>query len=366
MKDTSPSLIIGQATDKHYFVIHLARTPSSLSPKSKYNSIMALLQGKFDSAGVNPFKNVFVIPENSIVDHARLVTRMLPGGMRVLGVFLVGKINMVLAMKHHLMSLLKSVNRDVMKSFCLINGRLWEDCETLCKVAEVKRSKCDQERHWACNQMAVVLVLPCDHEQQEEVEITPCSSGLCIKGNLGSSVFMHDKTTVCEVVTAIKQDIVRSLASRFEIYCDYFLEQKGFSQEYTVLHNPPKRVFIPLPGSVVTFSDYLFPEDRQAETFISFHKVLDVNVESEGIVDFEDNAHVSIEVNVSNTNIVVNENERMSTVSGVDMDIFVGLSSTPAHNVEIATVRGGRVTRDSTERIVLRVLAPAHHSPLRD
>nr|CAD7262005.1 unnamed protein product [Timema shepardi] len=387
-------LIIGQATDKHYFVIHLARTPSSLSPKSKYTSIMALLQGKFDSADVNPFKNVFVIPENNIVDHARFVTRMLPGGMRVLGIFLVspgkiledtkalihihsictmmdrklsqntflhgnclrqrklvlhmcsqsyktecgmlgktpkgsiekvfltfqsqpfewyhfgcrykinkvfplGKINMVLAMKHHLMSLLKSVNRDVM----------------------------NDKWHWACNQMAVVLVLPCDHEQQEEVEITPCSSGLCIKGNLGSSVFMHDKSTVCELVRAIKQDIVRSLASRFEIYCDYFLEEKCFSQEYTVLHNPPKRVFIPLPGSVVTFSDYLFPEDRRAEAFISFHKVLDVNVESEGIVDFEDNAHVSIEVNVSNTNIEVNENERMSTVSGM-ANALVVLSST--------------------------------------
>lgn len=56
--------------------------------------------------------------------------------------------------------------------------------------------------------------------------------------------------------------------------------------ENIVLHEPPRRVLVELPGSKVTFSDYLFPGEKPKESVILFKELLDLEVEECQVQDF--------------------------------------------------------------------------------
>ncbi|KAL0271848.1 UNVERIFIED_CONTAM: hypothetical protein PYX00_008814 [Menopon gallinae] len=81
LTDKSPTavgLIIGQSLHSKDYVIHLARTPEERDKLIESpTSIQALT-----------FKTVKDIHESVIADHAKHVTRMLPGGFCILGVFI--------------------------------------------------------------------------------------------------------------------------------------------------------------------------------------------------------------------------------------------------------------------------------------
>lgn len=58
-----------------------------------------------------------------------------------------------------------------------------------------------------------------------------CDVELHLLGVLASQVFLSQKTTVAEAVNAVKQDIVRSLAARFEMHWDSLVEEEYGSPE---------------------------------------------------------------------------------------------------------------------------------------
>jgi len=63
----------------------------------------------------------------------------------------------------------------------------------------------------------------------------------------------------------VKQDILRSLASRIEMHCESLIEEEQGTQAQLdegttrVYHEVPRRVFANLLGSKLRVSDYLFP-----------------------------------------------------------------------------------------------------------
>lgn len=55
-----------------------------------------------------------------------------------------------------------------------------------------------------------------------------------------------------------------------------------------VVHEPPRRVLIPLPHSKVALSDYLFPGEGPSEALISLQELLGVKVNESAVQkDFE-------------------------------------------------------------------------------
>lgn len=58
----------------------------------------------------------------------------------------------------------------------------------------------------------------------ETVEYMECDGSIHFSGVVASSVFLHPKAPVSEAITAVKQDIVRSLASRFTMHCDALID----------------------------------------------------------------------------------------------------------------------------------------------
>lgn len=58
----------------------------------------------------------------------------------------------------------------------------------------------------------------------ETVEYLECEGSIHFSGVVSSSVFIYPKATVKEAIAAVKQDIVRSLASRFTMHCDALID----------------------------------------------------------------------------------------------------------------------------------------------
>lgn len=58
----------------------------------------------------------------------------------------------------------------------------------------------------------------------ESVEYLECDGSIHFSGVVASNVFMYPKATVGEAIAAVKQDIVRSLASRFTMHCDALID----------------------------------------------------------------------------------------------------------------------------------------------
>ncbi|XP_021934616.1 protein odr-4 homolog [Zootermopsis nevadensis] len=80
-------LILGQNADQRDYVVHLART-TCLDSKDVKDESAAQPPSKAEHQ--KPLKSVQDIQEIWVADHAKHVTRMLPGGMWVLGIFVVG------------------------------------------------------------------------------------------------------------------------------------------------------------------------------------------------------------------------------------------------------------------------------------
>lgn len=51
-----------------------------------------------------------------------------------------------------------------------------------------------------------------------------CDGSIHFSGVVSSSIFMYPKATVAEAITAVKEDIIRSLASRFTMHCDALID----------------------------------------------------------------------------------------------------------------------------------------------
>jgi hypothetical protein len=104
-----------------------------------------------------------------------------------------------------------------------------------------------------------------------------------IKGVLQGRTYLHSKATVKEAVQAIKDDLLRSLFSRCEIHCEDLLLIDEEQQDPWVVHEPPRRVFAPLPGDQLTVSDYLFPGESASDALSALEELLDLHVTEEEI-----------------------------------------------------------------------------------
>lgn len=63
------------------------------------------------------------------------------------------------------------------------------------------------------------------------IRTTSCSTSIRLIGQLVSRTFVHHRASIAEATTAVKEDIVRSLASRLEMHWDSLIEEENGSPE---------------------------------------------------------------------------------------------------------------------------------------
>lgn len=134
-------------------------------------------------------------------------------------------------------------------------------------------------------------------------------------GVISSRVFGSLRNTIGEIETYIKNDIIRSLTTRMQIYYDALLanddggndDTSGQDQDVNST-NPPRRVFYPIGNGNILFGDYLFQNETEETTIKQAMDILGVqltiaqiNSKAEAIVQLNLTGHDKSEaVNTSN------------------------------------------------------------------
>ncbi|XP_063224747.1 protein odr-4 homolog [Bacillus rossius redtenbacheri] len=366
-------LVMGQAVAAGgaMAVVHLARTP----PPAGKDLVPPGEDCCCEAVGATYYDAVEEIPLRGLCEHARLVTRMLPGGMWVLGLFVVGpgdvlsdgaatrhlhaahrQLRAELSRDPHLRgacpepttlvahlsedpgdlrlarfssdsrSLLTdlrletlprpldwhafSFTYDLDRAFALrdlgvsASGHVGRMRDFLDDFAEdLAGSACLvndlpwralSERYGSLKEFvaaaggrgraSVNLVLPrgCQLPEHQDMVIGRRAGYSHVRGSIMSVVYMHDDSTLREFARAVKDDVLRSLASRLEVYWSLF-EERAAEEEVRYVHELPKRVFVPLPLCEIEFSDYLTLGIKISDSLGSIHRNLDVDVNIDSI-----------------------------------------------------------------------------------
>ncbi|KAK6617530.1 hypothetical protein RUM44_005118 [Polyplax serrata] len=353
-------LILGQTTYTKEYVVLLVRTQE----QSDANVPMKL-------------RSVKEIKESSIADHAKNVTKMLPGGMWILGAFICSPTNIFLdssmdsktkSILSHLKKQLssepllngfgpsnemlllhfnttdsqytcKSYDCNVMNSLKTVDWKFQNNITKWCKIKSkfdvghhaiggklscslkeqleiylkeinkilekttivlnkqvpnskefvedlMRYNKLDFASH--SNKVPVLnadILVPCRKSgAQKSLVLKDCDVELHLMGVLASQILISQKTTVAEAISAIKQDIIRSLMVRFEMHWDSLVEEQYSSPEEKLsIHEPPRRVSVLLPNGLCTLNDYLFPGEGASEVISSFKEILDIDISKENV-----------------------------------------------------------------------------------
>ncbi|KAM6327557.1 protein odr-4 homolog isoform 2-T3 [Podargus strigoides] len=316
-------LLIGQCSPQRDYVIRAVRTP----PKEEQRE-----------DNISPSK-LASIDEEWITTHASQVSRMLPGGLLVLGVFIIATpelskdsqnalrkssakpadwkyqsalsaswlaLDCAVNVNIHIPLLATSPNHDLEKntknglnrwskqiedSVFLINGQVKDDDTELLEGQKKLRGNSQSSTQFS--DVKVLTQLSQGSSRRSTATVQVCSGSINLKGAVKCRAYVHNnKPKVKEAVQALKRDIINTLSDRCEILFEDLIinegpHKKNLKREYHVL---PQRLFVPVAGSSVMLSDYKFGDEATGEVQERFVEMLDQSVQAEDI-------HVAEEMN---------------------------------------------------------------------
>ncbi|RMC08355.1 hypothetical protein DUI87_14597 [Hirundo rustica rustica] len=332
-------LLIGQCSPQRDYVIRAVRTP----PKE---------QQQQESVGPPKLAS---LDEEWITTHASQVSRMLPGGLLVLGVFMIAapelaKDGQNALRKHksslpnlrcagpkakpadwkyqsaltaswvalgctvnvniHIPLLATSPNHDLEKntknglnrwskqiedSVFLINGQVKDEDTELLEGQKKFRGNAQPSTQFSDVKVLTQLCQAASARSTATVQV--CSGSINLRGAVKCRAYIHgNKPKVKEAIQALKRDIINTLSDRCEILFEDLIlnegpQKKNFGREYHVL---PQRLFVPVAGSSVMFSDYKFGDEAAAEIQERFVEMLDQPMQAEDMYIAEDISTVDV------------------------------------------------------------------------
>ncbi|XP_050817411.1 protein odr-4 homolog isoform X3 [Gopherus flavomarginatus] len=324
-------LLIGQCSPQRDYVILAIRTP---------------LREEQNERNKNYHPKLADIDEEWVTGHASQLSRMLPGGLLVLGVFIVAAPELAKDIQNALRKLVFSVEKSIGKK------RLWNFAEDevsdrvalhlcsatkkiLCRTYDMqdpKSSAKPADWKYQSGLSAFWLSLECTINVNIHIPLSATSvnyelekytrNGLTrwakqieegvflingqakdddaellegqkksSRGNIQHSTQPFDVKVLMQL--ALKRDIINTLSDRCEILFEDLLineapEKKNSEREY---HALPHRVFASIAGSNVMLCDYKFGDETAGEIQERFFEMLDQVVHGEAI-------HIAEEINI--------------------------------------------------------------------
>uniref|UniRef100_A0A8C2LZL1 Protein odr-4 homolog n=1 Tax=Cricetulus griseus TaxID=10029 RepID=A0A8C2LZL1_CRIGR len=321
-------LLIGQCSSQKDYVILATRTP----PKEEQNENIK-----------HPKANSDTLDEEWATEHASQVSRMLPGGLVVLGIFIITTLELAddfqNALRRLIFSVEKSINRKrlwtvteeevserVILHICSSTKKLscrtydvhdpkssarpadwkyqnrvltsWLSLEctvhvnihiplsatsvsyTLEKNTKKKsRGNPQATAHSFDVRVLTQLSLNSDHRSTATVQI--CSGSVNLRGDVKCRAYIHsNRPKVKDAVQAVKRDILNTVADRCEIlFEDLILNEIPEKKNYEL----PQRVFVPLPGSAIMLCDYKFGDESAEEIRDHFSEMFDHEIQIEDL-----------------------------------------------------------------------------------
>ncbi|XP_078012577.1 protein odr-4 homolog isoform X3 [Phascolarctos cinereus] len=317
-------LLIGQCSSQRDYVVLATRTP----PREEQNEDTKSSQSQLDD-----------LDEEWITAHANQVSRMLPGGLLVLGIFIITTPDLGKDVQNALRRLVFAVEKSVTKK------RLWnltEDdisdrvtlhvCSStkkiLCRTYDIRDPKSlPKPADWKYqNGLSTSwLSLDCTIHVNIHVPLSTTTASYPLEKNtknglarwakqIEGGVYLINgqvKEEDCELLEgqkkssrgntqttsqtfdvrvlthlALKRDILNTVSDRCEILFEDLLmnETPGNTDSEKEFYALPHRVFAPIPGSSVKLCDYKFRDESTREIQEHFMELLDQHI---GIDDLE-------------------------------------------------------------------------------
>ncbi|XP_034939965.1 protein odr-4 homolog [Chelonus insularis] len=377
-------LILGQSTPDKDYVIHLARTPPPASKDVIEEPLIGSQTSTQHELSPKFIKSINDVPGSWVADHAKHVTRMLPGGMWILGIFIIGpedclnnndstqRLKSIITMIHRnvesdpylfgtnphdsiilafnsrtkkfssksfndkengilkptewkfqpkptkwyqldthvdfdqifpiikslqsenlkqqFQNILEDVSNKIESGIVVIENEPMAQSDAIDILGEKKKKdkKESKSSDSTSNSRALkaVIYIPSTpiKSSSSHIKREHFSASIRLLGQLSSRTFVHQSSTIGDATNAIKQDIMRSMASRLEMHWDSLIEEENALPEDNItLHEPPRRVLVALPKSKITLSDYLFPGEGPQEALISLQELLDLEVQESSV-----------------------------------------------------------------------------------
>ncbi|KAJ8944509.1 hypothetical protein NQ318_011767 [Aromia moschata] len=294
----SIGLILGQTCFGKDYVIHLAKTPPFQTDEDK-------------AAGCSPKQpgSISEFNESWIADHARQATRMLPGGMYVLGVFVISPEDVLSPFHPKVKSVLNAVHK-LLESTKYLYGNT--DTEKLVVSYSTKLKRCFTKAYDVVTsnvQPAEIKFVPKGgileeiddglvntvflfdgefkdgDENLESIGRKKKAPRLSSKGfqdtqenskPIHVSMYQSSESSVGSELHEVFESggqlrIVGQVASKLWLQPKMSIGDaaKAIRQDImhiNCVHEPPRRVLITLPNSTITLSDYLFPGEGAQDT----------------------------------------------------------------------------------------------------
>ncbi|XP_017690449.1 PREDICTED: protein odr-4 homolog isoform X2 [Lepidothrix coronata] len=322
-------LLIGQCSPQRDYVIRAVRTP----PKDQHEE-------------QNSPPKLASLDEEWITTHASQVSRMLPGGLLVLGVFMIASpelakdgqnalrkqrvvcrtydvqdpkssakpadwkyqsalsaswlaLGCTVNVNIHIPLLATSPNHDLEKntknglnrwskqiedSVFLINGQVKDDDTELLEGQKKSRGNTQSSTQFSDVKVLTQLCQGSSHRSTATVQV--CSGSINLRGAVKCRAYIHNnRPRVKEAIQALKRDIINTLSDRCEILFEDLILNEGPQKKSfeREYHVLPQRLFVPVPGSSVMLSDYKFGDEAAGEIQERFVELLDQAVQAEEI-----------------------------------------------------------------------------------
>ncbi|GAB1285524.1 Protein odr-4 homolog [Apodemus speciosus] len=313
-------LLIGQCSSQKDYVILATRTP----PKEEQNGNLKHPGAKLDN-----------LDEEWATEHASQVSRMLPGGLMVLGIFIISTLELADDFQNALRRLIFSMEKSMSRK------RLWNVTED--EVSErVTLHICSSTKNYNVQFEAtrielgsVEILMPssgssgltrwakqvengvylingqlkgsdCDLLEGQVLSVAQASDSqrsacLCLpspglqkksRGNTQATAHSFDVRVLTQLLlnsdhrsTATVQICSGSVNLRGNVKCRAYIHSNrpkvkdAVQAEYEL----PQRVFVPLPGSTVMLCDYKFGDESAEEIRDHFSEMLDHEIQIEDL-----------------------------------------------------------------------------------
>uniref|UniRef100_A0A3Q4G283 Protein odr-4 homolog n=1 Tax=Neolamprologus brichardi TaxID=32507 RepID=A0A3Q4G283_NEOBR len=261
--DPVTGLLIGQSSTQRDYVVMAIRTPQ------KEESAAAARNS---------------VDKEWVTEHARQVSRMLPGGLSVVGVFIITDadakdalttLRQVRVMLTLSSSGLKAWAHQIESGLCLIDGkRLPEDSELTV----------GQRRNVRQTYTAQLLITTVRDENKRLTDvIQQCGGSVSVTGAIHSRAYLHSNKPKARLAEKLlKRDVVSTVATRVQMMLEELLasdqESKG------KLFCLPHRIFCPLKVSgPLCVCDYQFSDEGLSEVTERLKEMLDIDAAEEDL-----------------------------------------------------------------------------------
>ncbi|KAJ8321323.1 hypothetical protein KUTeg_001181 [Tegillarca granosa] len=268
-------IIIGQLTNQKDYAVRLIRTPEpvedEVSEEEEEELLEATKSKRQRRRSDHKPESLVDADEKWAATHAKQVTRMLPGGLDVIGIFAVAPPTMMQSSQNTLRKVMFAIHKSLSKGQMVTQDNQISDrillqiCSSTRKstcrsidvgdpkkseildhsATETKRSK-GKDKIQSSQQTYVVDFL--EKTSVCDPVISDNYARVVMKGSIHGRAFVYSKATVGEATQAMKTDVIRSLIARCELLCED-IDVVGEDKKVRQLYDTPVRVFGKLPGS---------------------------------------------------------------------------------------------------------------------